>query len=80
MAATSTAPQRSSVDISTAHPDTPLTERIVAEQLLGIATITLTQRRHRGEAPPHFKVGRQIRYRLADVLAWREARMVGVKR
>lgn len=70
-------PRTRSVDISTTDPQTAITERVAAEVVLGIANITLTQRRLRGEAPPHFKVGRNIRYRLADVIAWRDARMVG---
>lgn len=29
--------------------------------------------RLRGEGPPFFRFGRQVRYRLADVIAWAEA-------
>lgn len=46
--------------------------------LLGIATITAAQWRPRGEGPRFFRVGnRGIRYRLGDVLAYRNARSVG---
>jgi len=62
--------------------DTEDTERAVTTRdvarLLGLAEITITQMRARGEGPPHFKAGaRNVRYRLADVLAWRDARLVG---
>ena len=46
-------------------------------KLLGLADITATQLRARGEGPPFFRVGRTIRYRLGDVLDWRDARTVG---
>lgn len=53
--------------------DTPRTAKI-----LGIATITLHQMRARGGGPPFFRCGtRTVRYRLGDVLAYRDARTVG---
>ena len=48
-----------------------------AGEILGFATITLAQRRMRGEGPPFFRVGRSIRYRLGDVIAFRDAHTVG---
>jgi predicted DNA-binding transcriptional regulator AlpA len=45
--------------------------------LVGIAENTLTQYRMNGEGPPFFRIGRNIRYRLGDVLAWRDAGAVG---
>jgi len=54
-----------------------LSTRQVAE-LLGAAEITLAQWRARGEGPRFFKIGkRHVRYRLADVLAYRDARTCG---
>jgi predicted DNA-binding transcriptional regulator AlpA len=53
-----------------------VTARDVA-RLLGLAEITVAQQRARGEGPPFFKIGRHVRYRLADVIAWRDARTVG---
>lgn len=65
------------LDIATANPETAITEQQSAE-IIGVATITLTQWRHDGKAPRHFKAGsRAIRYRLGDVIAYRDARMVG---
>lgn len=29
-----------------------------------------------GTAPPRIRVGRHVRYRLADVIAWEESRLV----
>ena len=47
-------------------------------ELLGIAPITAIQWRQRGEGPRFFRAGRRhVRYRLADVLSWRDARTVG---
>lgn len=48
-------------------------------EILGLAPITLTQRRMRGEGPAFFRVGRSVRYRLGDVLAFRDANTVGKK-
>jgi predicted DNA-binding transcriptional regulator AlpA len=52
--------------------------RAVSE-LLGLSVITLQQMRRRGDGPAWFKTarGRAVRYRLADVLAYRAARTVG---
>ena len=49
--------------------------------ILGTSAVTLAQWRLRGEGPPFFKAGtRSVRYRLGDVLAWRDARMAGQRR
>ena len=49
-----------------------------AGELIGLATITLAQMRARGDGPRFFRVGkRTIRYRLGDVLAYRDARSAG---
>lgn len=45
--------------------------------LLGLAAITLAQMRARGEGPRFFRIGRSIRYRLGDVIAFRDARSAG---
>jgi len=45
--------------------------------VLGIAPITVTQHRAMGKGPPYFRVGRSVRYRLADVHAWIKAQTVG---
>lgn len=46
-------------------------------ELLGVAPITLAQMRARGAGPRFFRIGRSVRYRLGDVLDWRDARAVG---
>jgi excisionase family DNA binding protein len=48
-----------------------------AAHLLGCAEITLRQRMARGESPPFFRIGRSIRFRLGDVVRYRDARTVG---
>ena len=48
-----------------------------AGELLGLASITLQQQRARGEGPRFFRVGRSVRYRLGDVIDYREAHAVG---
>ncbi len=45
-------------------------------RLLGLAAVTLAQLRQRGSGPRFFRVGRQVRYRLGDVLSYRDARTV----
>ena len=47
--------------------------------LTGQAVITVQQQRGRGEGPPFFRIGRSVRYRLGDVLAYRDANTVGKK-
>ena len=47
-------------------------------ELLGVAGITLAQMRLRGQGPRFFRVNsRTVRYRLGDVLDYRDARTVG---
>jgi predicted DNA-binding transcriptional regulator AlpA len=31
--------------------------------------------RHRGEAPPAIRIGRELRWRLSDIEAWENARL-----
>ena len=58
-------------------PEAALT-REQAGVLLGVSPITLDQWRYAGNGPVFFRVGtRGVRYRRADVIAWRDARMVG---
>jgi len=48
------------------------------ESLTGLAAITIRQRMARGaDLPRYFRVGRSVRWRLGDVLDWRDARTVG---
>ena len=44
----------------------------VAAQLLGYASATLANKRSAGEAPPHYKVGGRITYRVTDLAQWVE--------
>ena len=41
----------------------------------GVPVPTVYQWRSRGTGPPGFRVGRHVRYRLADVVAWEEAQI-----
>lgn len=50
-----------------------------ASPIIGQAPITMAQQRARGEGPPFFRIGRSIRYRLGDLLDWRDERTVGRK-
>lgn len=52
-----------------------LGEREVA-MLLGLSVQTLRNRRFLGHPPPYVKLGRSVRYLLADVLAWAETNKV----
>jgi excisionase family DNA binding protein len=42
---------------------------------LGVPVATLYAWRYRGEGPPGFRVGRHLRYRWSDVLAWIERKI-----
>jgi hypothetical protein len=48
-----------------------------AAELLGMSPVTLEQWRRRGDGPRFWRVGRRVRYRLGDVLDYRDARIVG---
>jgi predicted DNA-binding transcriptional regulator AlpA len=61
----------------TASDERALAAREVAK-FLGVAEITLSKWRARGEGPRFFRAGRRnVRYRLGDVIAWRAERTVG---
>ena len=51
------------------HPEQLMTEQEVAE-LLKRSVKTLRNDRSRGRGPKWSKLGRSVRYKLADVLAW----------
>jgi predicted DNA-binding transcriptional regulator AlpA len=73
--AASVAPQAS-------HDSTNLETAIDSREtarILGLSPVTLQQIRARGEGPPFFRIGRTVRYRLGDVIAWRNERTVGRK-
>jgi excisionase family DNA binding protein len=44
---------------------------------LGVPVMTVYDWNKHGNAPPRMKIGRHVRYRLADVIAWEQARFVG---
>ncbi len=52
--------------------DRYLTTRHVAE-MTGFSVRALEARRHRGLRPAFIRLGRTVRYRLSDVVAWMES-------
>jgi hypothetical protein len=48
-----------------------------AAAILGHATITLAQWRMRGDGPRFFRCGRSIRYRLGDLIEYRNKQTIG---
>lgn len=42
----------------------------------GVSPRTVEEWDRRGTGPKRMKVGRHVRYRLADVLAWEKARVI----
>ena len=42
------------------------------ERISGIKRQTSANRRHLGEGPPYYKIGRSVRYKLSEALAWLE--------
>jgi hypothetical protein len=60
------------------HPDMALDPH-QASAIVGLAPITLAQLRGRGEGPRFSRYGRSIRYRVGDLLAWRDEHAVGRK-
>lgn len=53
-----------------------LNTRQLAERW-GCGVQTLVNRRHRGEGPRWFRIGRLVRYRLVDVEAYEDAQAQG---
>jgi excisionase family DNA binding protein len=43
----------------------------------GVPVTTIYQWNSRGDGPRYLKIGRHVRYRLADVLAWENTRYAG---
>lgn len=41
-----------------------------AAKYIGMSLSWLAQARMRGEGPPYLKIGRSVRYRLADLDSW----------
>jgi len=60
-------------------PETMLSTRDVAA-LLGVPEATLRYWRYRDQGPRSFRVGRAVRYRCADVLAWLDAQIAATER
>lgn len=48
-----------------------------ASPIIGAAPVTLATWRTMGVGPKWFRCGRHIRYRLGDLLDWRDAQTVG---
>lgn len=46
------------------------------ERISGIKRQTSANRRHLGEGPPYYKIGRSVRYKLSEALAWLESHRV----
>ena len=43
---------------------------------IGLSAKTLTNKRVAGDGPPFVKMGRSVRYRVADLDAWMAARVI----
>ena len=66
-----------SVASPTLAPATDLNTLCTAEQIAahsGFTVGTLEVRRARRQGPPYIKIGRKVRYRWGDYLAWVESR------
>lgn len=62
--------------METTDPVRHLSIRDLAERY-GVAEITVRKWNQHGTGPRRMVLGRHVRYRLADVLAWEESRMRG---
>ena len=58
------------------HSEKHLSVKDFAERQ-GVPVQTVYAWNKTGDAPPRMKIGRHVRYRLADVIAWEESRLVG---
>ena len=53
----------------------PLLSNDQLAEMVNVPVGTVRKWRHEGTGPPALKVGRHVRYRLADVEAWLEERI-----
>jgi excisionase family DNA binding protein len=60
------------------HEAQLLTTKEVAS-LLQVAPATLVDWRHEKKGPRYFKMGREVRYKLADVADWEKKSLVPVE-
>lgn len=56
--------------------DTTVVDTAGAAARTGLAAATLEKKRVAGSGPPFVKLGRAVRYRVADLDAWIAARVV----
>ena len=62
----------------TVQPERHLGPEDLAEREgVPVETVYLWNRKRTG--PPYMRIGRHVRYRLADVIAWEKSRMVDAK-
>jgi len=56
--------------------DEQILDAKAAARFLGVAIATLAKMRCKGGSPTFIKAGRKILYRKADLIAWRNVRLV----
>jgi predicted DNA-binding transcriptional regulator AlpA len=57
--------------------DTVVVDTEGAAARTGLSVATLEKKRVHGDGPPFLKLGRSVRYRLADLDAWMAGKVVG---
>jgi predicted DNA-binding transcriptional regulator AlpA len=65
--------------VSEHHGEKHLSPEDLAERE-GVPLETVYVWNKAGTAPPRMRIGRHVRYRLADVLTWEQSRMVTARR
>jgi excisionase family DNA binding protein len=58
------------------HGESHLTVEDLANRE-GVPLQTIYRWNREGDGPPRMRIGRHVRYRLSDVVAWEESRIVG---
>lgn len=58
------------------HLEPEVVDERGASLIVGLKPSTLKKMRVRGGGPPYFKIRRGVRYVIADLRAWRDARKV----
>ncbi len=51
-------------------------DTVQAAKFVGLAKVTLDKMRLVGNGPPYVKMGKAVRYRIADLESWVEARVI----
>lgn len=54
----------------------PMVKRRAVAEFLGLPEPTLAQMAYKGSGPPYYRIGRYAMYRMTEVVAWVDSKVV----